>query len=143
VFEPIHARPTLASAIQIGNPVSYEKAVDAIRRYDGIVEQASEVELAEEAARADRTGLFNCPHTGVALAALRKLVERGTIRPSDRVVVISTAHGLKFVDFKVRYHEMQLEGIESLEPNPPLELPADYGVVRDRMLREIERRFER
>jgi len=143
VFEPIHARPTLASAIQIGNPVSYEKAVDAIQRYDGIVEQASESELAEEAARADRTGLFNCPHTGVALAATRKLVERGTIRPSDRVVVISTAHGLKFVDFKVRYHEMRLEGIESRDPNPPLELPADYAVVRDRMLREIELRFER
>jgi threonine synthase len=142
VFEPIHARPTLASAIQIGNPVSYEKAVDAIRRYDGIVEQASETELAEEAARADRTGLFNCPHTGVALAATRKLVERGTIRPSDRVVVISTAHGLKFVDFKLRYHEMRLEGIEPRDPNPPLELPADYAVVRDRMLREIERRFE-
>jgi threonine synthase len=143
VFEPIHARPTLASAIQIGNPVSYEKAVDAIRRYDGIVEQASESELAEEAARADRTGLFNCPHTGVALAATRKLVERGTIRPSDRVVVISTAHGLKFVDFKVRYHEMRLEDIEPQEPNPPIELPADYAVVRDRMLREIELRFER
>jgi threonine synthase len=142
VFEPIHARPTLASAIQIGNPVSYEKAVDAIRRYDGIVEQASETELAEEAARADRTGLFNCPHTGVALAATRKLVERGTIRPSDRVVVISTAHGLKFVDFKLRYHELRLEGIESRDPNPPIELPADYAVVRDRMLREIERRFE-
>jgi len=142
VFEPIHARPTLASAIQIGNPVSYEKAVDAIRRYDGIVEQASETELAEEAARADRTGLFNCPHTGVALAATRKLVERGTIRPSDRVVVISTAHGLKFVDFKLRYHEMRLEGIESQDPNPTIELPADYAVVRDRMLREIERRFE-
>jgi threonine synthase len=142
VFEPIHARPTLASAIQIGNPVSYEKAVDAIRRYDGIVEQASETELAEEAARADRTGLFNCPHTGVALAATRKLVERGTIRPSDRVVVISTAHGLKFVDFKLRYHELRLEGIEPLEPNPPIELPADYAAVRDRMLREIERRFE-
>jgi threonine synthase len=142
VFEPMQARPTLASAIQIGNPVSYEKAVDAIRRYDGIVEQASESEIAEEAARADRTGLFNCPHTGVALAATRKLVERGTIRPSDRVVVISTAHGLKFVDFKVRYHEMRLEGIESSHPNPPIELPADYGVVRERMLREIERRVE-
>jgi len=142
VFEPVHARPTLASAIQIGNPVSYEKAVDAIRRYDGIVEQASESEIAEEAARADRTGLFNCPHTGVALAATRKLVERGTIRPSDRVVVISTAHGLKFVEFKVRYHEMRLEGIESQDPNPPIELPADYAAVRDRMLREIELRFE-
>jgi threonine synthase len=78
----------------------------------------------------------------VALAATRKLVERGTIRPSDRVVVISTAHGLKFVDFKLRYHEMRLEGIEPRDPNPPLELPADYAVVRDRMLREIERRFE-
>ena len=69
VFEPIAARPTLASAIQIGNPVSIEKAIDACKRYDGVVEQASEAELADACARADRTGLFNCPHTGVALAA--------------------------------------------------------------------------
>jgi threonine synthase len=141
-FTPVQAQSTLASAIQIGNPVSIRKAIRTLQAYDGIVEQASESEIAEEAARADRTGLFNCPHTGVALAATRKLVERGTIRPSDRVVVISTAHGLKFVDFKVRYHEMRLEGIESTHPNPPIELPADYGVVRERMLREIERRFE-
>ena len=143
VFEPIAARPTLASAIQIGNPVSYEKAVDALRRYDGIVEQASEAELADACARADRTGLFNCPHTGVALAAMEKLVKRGEIKKSDRVVVISTAHGLKFVDFKVKYHEMQLEGIESRLPNPPIELPASYPAVRDEMLRQIEQRFGR
>ena len=141
VFEPIAARPTLASAIQIGDPVSYPKAVDALKRYDGIVEQATEAELAEEAARADRTGLFNCPHTGVALAATRKLVESGTIRPSDRVVVISTAHGLKFVDFKVRYHEMRLDGIVSEHPNPAIELPAEYDTVRSRMLQEIDARF--
>ncbi len=141
VFEPIAARQTLASAIQIGNPVSYAKAVDAIERYDGIVEQATESELAEECARADRTGLFNCPHTGVALAATRKLVEAGTIKKSDRVVVISTAHGLKFTDFKVRYHEMTLDGIESENPNPAIDLPADYDTVRDHMLREIDRRF--
>jgi threonine synthase len=140
VFEPIAARPTLASAIQIGNPVSYEKAVDALRRYGGVVEQASEAELAEACAEADRTGLFNCPHTGVALAALKKLVARGVIRKEDRVVVISTAHGLKFVDFKVRYHEMRLEDVESQAPNPPIELPARYDVVREHMLREIERR---
>jgi threonine synthase len=142
VFEPMHAEPTLASAIQIGNPVSIEKAIDAIRRYDGVVEQASETELAEACAEADRTGLFNCPHTGVALAALRKLVARGVIRRSDRVVVISTAHGLKFVDFKVKYHEMRLAGIEPQLANPPLELPARYEQVRDAMLAEIERRFE-
>jgi threonine synthase len=140
-FEPIHAQPTLASAIQIGNPVSYEKAVDAIQRYDGIVEEASESELAEAAARADRTGLFNCPHTGVALAAMEKLVAKGTIKKSDKVVVVSTAHGLKFVDFKLKYHEMRIEGVESQWPNPPIELGAKYGLVRDAMLREIERRF--
>ncbi len=47
VFEPIAARKTVASAIQIGNPVSYAKAVDALKRYDGVVEQASEAELAD------------------------------------------------------------------------------------------------
>ena len=141
VFEPIAARPTIANAIQIGNPVSIDKAIDALRRYDGIVEQASEAEIAEACARADRTGLFNCPHTGVALAATQKLVERGEIRKRDRVVAISTAHGLKFVDFKVRYHQMELEGVVSQLPNPPIELPASYERVRDEMRREIERRF--
>jgi threonine synthase len=141
VFEPIAARKTVASAIQIGNPVSYAKAVDAIKRYDGVVEQATESEIMEACAAADRTGLFNCPHTGVALVALNKLKERGLVKSSDQVVVISTAHGLKFVDSKLAYHSMELEGIVSEHPNPPIELDADYGVVRDRMLREIDRRF--
>jgi len=141
VFEPIAARPTLASAIQIGNPVSIEKAIVALKRYDGIVEQASEAEIAEACAHADRTGLFNCPHTGVALAATRKLVENGTIRGGDRVVVISTAHGLKFVDFKVKYHSFALEDVVPELPNPPIELPARYEAVRDEMFRQIEARF--
>ena len=141
VFEPIAARTTLASAIQIGNPVSYEKAVDALRRYDGIVEQASEAELAEVSTEADRTGLFNCPHTGVALAALRKLQKSGTIQSGDRVVVISTAHGLKFVDFKLQYHEMRLADLVPEHANPPIELAADYQTVRDELMRQIERRF--
>ncbi len=141
VFEPIAARPTLASAIQIGNPVSIEKAIDALKRFNGIVEQATEEEIAEACAYADRTGLFNCPHTGVALAATRKLLKNGTIRKGDRVVVISTAHGLKFVDFKVKYHSMTLEGIAPEIANPPIELPARYDDVRDAMLREIDARF--
>jgi len=141
VFEPIAARPTLASAIQIGNPVSAEKAIDALKRYDGIVEQATEAELAAACARADRTGLFNCPHTGVALAAMEKLIDRGEIRKSDRVVVISTAHGLKFVDFKIRYHREEIEDVDARYANSPIELPARYDTVRDRMLREIERRL--
>jgi threonine synthase len=140
-FEPIAARQTVASAIQIGNPVSRDKAIDALRRYDGIVEQASEAEIVEACGAADRTGLFNCPHTGVALAVLNKLLARGDIRSDERVVVISTAHGLKFTDFKLAYHEMRLEEIVSDNPNPPIELPASYETVRDRMMSEIELRF--
>lgn len=143
VFEPIAARKTVASAIQIGNPVSYKKAVDALERYDGVVEQATESEIMEECARADRTGLFNCPHTGVALVALRKLQERGLVKSSDQVVVVSTAHGLKFVDSKLAYHKMELDGIVSSHPNPPIELDANYETVRDQMLREIDGRFGR
>ena len=86
-FEPMTARPTIASAIQIGNPVSVHKAIRTLQRFNGIVEQATESELSDAAARADRTGMFNCPHTGVALAALEKLAARGEIdrhRPHDR-----------------------------------------------------------
>jgi threonine synthase len=140
-FEPVIARPTLASAIQIGNPVSYPKAIETLRRFDGIVEQASEQEIADAVAQGDRTGLFNCPHTGVALAALRKLRARGQIRADQRVIVISTAHGLKFTDFKVAYHQQRLREIDPAYANRPLDLPADYRAVRDAILREIDARF--
>ena len=128
-FEPVAAQPTLASAIQIGNPVSYERAVKTLRTFDGVVEQVSESELANAAARADRTGLYACPQTGVALAALFKLMDQGVIRQEQRVVVISTAHGLKFSRFKVDYHSEKLDSILAQYPNPPIELPADYNAV--------------
>jgi len=140
-FEPVRAAATLASAIQIGNPVSYEKAVRMLKRFDGIVDQASEEELVEAVAEADRTGLFNCPHTGVALAVLKKLLARGEIRSDEKVVVISTANGLKFTDFKVHYHCDELPGIASAMPNEPIVLPASYDRVRDEIFRQIEARF--
>jgi len=120
--------------------VSYERAVKALQAFNGLVEQASEDELANAAARSDRTGMYCCPHTGVALAALFKLVERGDIRPSDRVVIISTAHGLKFTDFKVGYHDRALKEVVARYGNPPLELPADYRMVKDAISRELDRR---
>jgi threonine synthase len=129
-FHPVQAKPTLASAIQIGNPVSVAKAIRTLRKYDGIVEQASESELADAAARADKTGMYTCPHTGVALAVLIKLAERKIIQKRERVVVISTASGLKFTEFKVRYHEGALEGVAAPFANQPLELPNDYDAVR-------------
>src|SRR5205814_1573374 len=139
-FKAVTAQPTLASAIQIGNPVSIRKAIKTLDKFDGVVEQASEAELSDAAARADRTGLFNCPHTGVALAALEKLVARGQIASEQRVVVVSTANGLKFTDFKTRYHEGELAraGAEPGEPryaNRPTMLPNEYGAVRDSVRR--------
>jgi threonine synthase len=130
VFEPMKAKPTLATAIQIGNPVSINKAIRTLQRFNGIVEQATESELAEAAARADRTGMFNCPHTAVALAALEKLVARREIKRSDRVIVISTANGLKFSEFKTAYHTGSLAGVTPKYANPPVELPNDYDAVR-------------
>jgi len=130
-YHPVKAQKTLASAIRIGDPVSYERAVKILETFDGIVEQASEDELANAAARADRTGMYCCPHTGVALAVLFKLIERGEVKSSDRVVVISTAHGLKFTGFKVGYHEQTLDGVIARHANPPLELPASYDAVSE------------
>ena len=136
-YQPVAAEKTLASAIQIGNPVSYERAVKVLKKFDGVVEQATEDELANAAARADRKGMYCCPHTGVALAGLFKLVERGEIQSSDRVVVISTAHGLKFTGFKVGYHDGTLDGVVPRFPNPPVELPADIEAVSEAIDREI------
>jgi threonine synthase len=130
-FRPVKAQKTLASAIQIGNPVSYERAVKVLKAFDGVVEQASEEELADASARADRTGLYTCPHTGVALAVLFKLFKRGLVKKSDRVVIVSTAHGLKFSGLKVAYHERRLEEVSSRFANPRVELPADYQAVID------------
>lgn len=132
----VEARETLASAIQIGNPVSYAKAVTAITGSRGIVESVSEDQLAHAAALGDRTGLYVCPHTGVALGALCQMVDRGEIQPSERVIVISTAHGLKFTQFKVDYHGRELADVESRLANPPWELPPSLPDVR-RVLQQI------
>jgi threonine synthase len=137
-FKAITAKPTLASAIQIGNPVSVRKAIKTIDKFNGVVEEATEAELADAAARADRTGLFNCPHTGVALAALEKLVARGEIGRQDRVVVVSTANGLKFTDFKVQYHEKSLSQVPNPKyANAPILLPNEYVAIRDTVRREL------
>jgi threonine synthase len=137
-FKPVKAQKTLASAIQIGEPVSYERALKVLRTFDGIVEQVSEDELASAAAKADLTGLFSGPQTGVAIAALIKLIERKEISSKDRVVVISTANGLKFTDFKVGYHDSTLNGVTSRHANPPVELPADIQAVNQAIRRKIK-----
>ena len=129
-FHSVQAKTTQASAIQIGDPVSVNKAIRSLKEFDGIVEQATEDELANAAGRANRTGLLCCPHTGVALAALEKLAAKGVIKPKDKVIVISTANGLKFTDFLLKYHADELEDVKSQNVFQPVELPADHDLIR-------------
>jgi len=136
-FEPMQAQKTLASAIQIGDPVSIRKAIRVLKQFDGIVEQAGEEELADAAALGDKTGMCNCPHTGVALAVLIKLLKAGKIDKSERVVVISTAHGLKFVEMKVKYHQKELD-FPCRHANQPIELPARLDAVKDALKKALK-----
>lgn len=128
-FESMKAESTLATAIQIGNPVSFKRAIKTLEKFDGIVEEATEEELANAMARADKTGMYNCPQTGATLAVLEKLIKKGKIDSKEKVVVISTAHGLKFTEAKIRYHQDQIEGISNIHSNKPVDLPNNLGKV--------------
>jgi threonine synthase len=139
-FHPITPQKTLASAIQIGDPVSVQKAIRTLKEFDGVVEQASEDELANAAALADRTGTYACPHTGVALAVLMKLIDRQVLSKKDRTIVISTAHGLKFSEFKVGYHEGTLADVNCKYANRPIALPPDIGKIKEALDREFAAR---
>lgn len=141
-YEPITADTTLASAIQIGAPVSFPKAFKAIVDCNGLVEQCTEQELSDAVGLADKTGLFNCPHTGVALACLMKLVGKGTIKGNDRVIVISTAHGLKFTDFKSNYHANALE-FEGKYANKPINFGSNPDDVCADLIQQLDTRKDR
>ncbi|KAL2945186.1 Threonine synthase chloroplastic [Bienertia sinuspersici] len=130
-FKPMKANTTFASAIQIGDPVSIDRAVYALKNCNGIVEEATEEELMDAMAQADSTGMFICPHTGVALTALIKLRNSGVIGPNDRTVVVSTAHGLKFTQSKVDYHSKNIPDMPCKFANPPVQVKADFGAVMD------------
>jgi threonine synthase len=83
--------------------------------------------------------MFNDPHTGVALAVLLKLLKAGKIDRKQRVVVISTAHGLKFTEMKVKYHQSEL-GFPCHHANQPLELPARLEAVKDALGKALQNR---
>ncbi|MBE7437941.1 MAG: threonine synthase [Spirochaetales bacterium] len=133
-FEPFPAKKTHASAIQIGNPVSYKRAIRALRALEGFVETVLEEELTHAASFFDQYGFFHDPHTGVALGAFLKLKASGKIVRGDRVVVISTAHGLKFSEFKTA---SVLGKIEGGLANLPVDLPADANAVRKVILERL------
>ena len=102
---PQIAKPTKASAIQIGNPVSFKKAIRELKHFNGVVETISETDLMDWKAKIDSLGISICPNSAVAISGAMKLRDNGVINKQDDVVVILTAHGSKFSNTAVKYHD--------------------------------------
>jgi len=98
VYRPIEVGETTATAARIGDPVSRNKVMREITESAGAMQIASEDDLNEAVAVCGKDGYFVCPQTGIALAGVRNACKEGWIRPGARVVVVSTATGLKFTD---------------------------------------------
>src|SRR5437764_1771380 len=92
--EPVQAQ-TVATAIKIGNPVSYTRARRVIEESNGIVEDVTDEEILAAKTIIDRAGLGCEPASAATLAGIRKLVERGVIKRGERVVGILTGNLLK------------------------------------------------
>lgn len=107
VLKPVHA-DTRATAIKIGKPVSFEKALFAVTFTNGIVEQVSEEEIAVAKSVIGADGFGSEPASATTVAGCKKLVERGIIRPDDTVVCILTGHLLKDPDYTVEFHKDEL-----------------------------------
>jgi threonine synthase len=120
---------TVATAIKIGNPASYERGVHAIMETNGVVLSVADEELLEAKAAIDASGVGCEPASAVTLAGLRRLIDRGQVKSSDRVVAVLTGHILKDPGLLLRYHQ-------ELDPPPP---GANRPLVIDPDLREVER----
>ena len=136
-LEPMTA-DTLASAIRIGNPASWKKALRVLRETGGEVEQVSEVEIAEAKAEIGADGIGCEPASAVTLAGLKKLRASGFVKPNEMVVLILTGHVLKDPDFTIKFHRGELFAgtpderhaiqTKSLQ-RAPVVLDADLGAV--------------
>jgi len=115
---PVAHPETLATAIKIGDPVSWPKALKEVGESGGVVERVSEQEIADAKAIIGQCGIGCEPASAATLAGIRKLTAAGVIRPDDDVVAVLTGNVLKDPDYIYRYHTGQLEapGGERIRP---------------------------
>jgi threonine synthase len=99
---------TAASAIRIGNPASWKKAVRVLQATSGTVEEVSEVEIALAKAEIGADGIGCEPASAVTLAGLKKLVKQGFVKPGESVILILTGHLLKDPEFTLKFHRGDL-----------------------------------
>src|SRR5579884_2787400 len=127
---------TLATAIRIGDPVSWPKALAEVRATNGVVEMVSEQEIADAKAQIGRAGIGCEPASAATLAGIRKLTAAGVMERSDRVVAVLTGNLLKDPDYIYRYHTGQLATpsgaqIQSTFGNQPVVVPNDADRIAE------------
>jgi threonine synthase len=99
---------TRATAIRIGNPASWQKAVNVLQSTGGACEEVSEVEIAQAKAEIGAEGIGCEPASAVTLAGLKKLVRQGFVKPQETVVLVLTGNLLKDPDFTMDFHRGDL-----------------------------------
>jgi threonine synthase len=110
IIVPIAKPETVATAIRIGAPVSWKKAMRAIRESHGTAEMVTDAEILDaQKTLAQVEGLFVEPASSSSIAGLKKLIETGKIDKDESVVCVTTGHGLKDPDVAVRMTEKPLE----------------------------------
>ena len=129
-FTPVKAH-TIATAIKIGNPVNYPKAVRVIRDTNGVVEQASDQEIMDAKAQIDSAGIGCEPAAASSLAGVKKLVVSGVIQRGESVVCVLTGHLLKDPDAVIGYHMNQLEYVNSTHANSLYNCEDDIHEIMD------------
>ena len=125
---------TLATAIKIGDPVSWPKALKEVAASGGVVEKVSEQEIADAKAVVGRCGIGSEPASAATLAGVRKLAAAGVIGRAEDVVAVLTGNVLKDPDYIYRYHTGQLEApggvrLRSTFGNQPVVAPNDAGRI--------------
>ncbi len=128
-LEPVRQPQTLATAIKIGNPVSWKKSLRGIRALKGIVEQVTDQEIMDAKARVDEAGIGAEPASSATVAGIKKLITKGVIRKREMVCGILTGHVLKDPDAVVNYHTGKLKSIASRYANQPVSVSADLQSV--------------
>jgi threonine synthase len=114
------------------------RAAETLRRFSGLVELIEDKEGILESASADLNGLFTCPETGLALAALRKLIEAGSVSRRDRVIVLAPENGLKFLLEKQAYHMGMIIGAADKFSNRPQIVEPRAEAVLEAALRKLK-----
>ncbi|HME10789.1 MAG TPA: threonine synthase [Bryobacteraceae bacterium] len=133
-FRKVEHPETLATAIKIGDPVSYPKALSEIEATRGVVEKVSEREIADAKAIIGRAGIGCEPASAATLAGIKKLVASGAIRQDADMVAVLTGHVLKDPDYIYHYHTGQLTGpgnakISAGFQNQPIVVPNDAEAI--------------